>query len=216
MSRRRFRTTVKDGEARPAADLVERNFVAEATDRLWVADITHVPTATLTLYMAVIVDACGRRIVGWGMATDLRTSLVLAALAMAVERRQPRGVIHHSDQESRYTSLAFGHHCRRSGIRPSTSSVGDRYDDAMAESFFATLECELPDRTASPDPMVARHEILPVHRGLAQRPPAALRAGLPVAGRLRGAVPGASVSPEGSLRWRRAWSLSEIPCVRIP
>ena len=86
------------------------------------------------------------------MATDPRTSLVLAALAMAVERRQPRGVIHHSDQGSRYISLAFGHHCRRSGIRPSTSSVGDCYDDAMAGSFFATLECELPDRTASPTP----------------------------------------------------------------
>ena len=157
--RRRFRTTVKNAEVRPAPDLVDRKFVAHAPDELWVADITYVPTATRTLYLAVALDACSRRVAGWAMATHMRTELVLAALEMAIGQRRPRGVIHHSDQGSQYTSLAFGHRCRRAGIRPSMGSVGDCYDNAMAESFFATLECELLDRTRFPDPEVARREI---------------------------------------------------------
>lgn len=88
-----------------------------------------------------------RRIVGWSMATDLRSELVLGALDMALGQRRPRGVIHHSDQGCQYTSLAFGLRCKEAGVRPSMGSVGDCYDNAMCESFFATLECELLGRT---------------------------------------------------------------------
>jgi putative transposase len=143
VSRRRFvTTTVKDG-GRQAPDLVERNFTAEKPDLLWVADITYIPTWAGFLYLAVVLDACSRRIVGWSMATTLATQLVLDALDMALATRRPRGVIHHSDQGSQYTSIEFGHRCREAGVRPSMGSVGDAYDNAMCESFFATLECEL-------------------------------------------------------------------------
>ena len=146
VSRRKFViTTVKDG-GRQAPDLVERNFTAEAPDRLWVADITYIPTWAGFLYLAVVLDAYSRRIVGWSMATTLATQLVLDALNMALATRRPRGVIHHSDQGSQYTSIEFGHRCRDAGVRPSMGSVGDAYDNAMCESFFATLECELLDR----------------------------------------------------------------------
>ena len=146
-SRRRWATTtVRDKKVRPAPDLVERNFVAEGRDRLWVADITYIPTWAGFLYLAVVVDAWSRRVVGWSMASHLRTELVLEALNMAVEQRRPEGVIHHSDQGTQYTSVAFGMRCREAGVRPSMGSVGDCFDNAMCESFFATLECELLDR----------------------------------------------------------------------
>ena len=146
-SRRRWAlTTVRDKKVRPAPDLVERNFVAEGRDRLWVADITYIPTWAGFLYLAVVMDAWSRRVVGWSMATHLRTELVLAALNMALEQRRPEGVIHHSDQGTQYTSIAFGLRCRKAGVRPSMGSVGDCFDNAMCESFFATLECELLDR----------------------------------------------------------------------
>ncbi len=140
------RTTVRDATARPAPDLVDRHFTVPGPDRLWVADITYVPTGAGFLYLAVVLDAWSRRVVGWAMATHLRTELVLAALDMAVAQRHPTGVIHHSDHGCQYTSLAFGGRCREAGIRPSMGSVGDAYDNAMCESFFATLECELLDR----------------------------------------------------------------------
>ena len=136
-------TTRSDREARPALDLVDRDFSAEGPDRLWGGDITFVPTAAGFLYLAVVVDAWSRRVVGWSMANHLRTELVLDALEMAVAQRRPRDVIHHSDQGSQYTSLAFGSRCREAGVRPSMGSVGDAYDNALCESFFATLECEL-------------------------------------------------------------------------
>jgi putative transposase len=148
-SRRRHgpTTTRRDKDARPAPDLVDRNFAAGGPNHLWVADITFVPTAAGFLYLAVVLDAWSRRIVGWSMANHLRTELVLDALQMAVGQRRPAGeVIHHSDQGSQYTSLAFGNRCREAGVRPSMESVGDAYDNAMCESFFATLECELLDR----------------------------------------------------------------------
>jgi putative transposase len=144
--RRGTRTTRRDAEARPAPDLVERDFTAEKPDQLWVADITYIPTWTGFLYLAVVLDAFSRRVVGWAMANHLRADLVLAALDMAIGRRRPDGVIHHSDQGSQYTSVAFGRRCAEAGVRPSMGSVGDPYDNAMAESFFATLECELLDR----------------------------------------------------------------------
>jgi putative transposase len=143
VSRRKFVTTTIKGAGRPAPDLVDRNFTAEKPDQLWVADITYVPTSVGFLYLAVVLDACSRRIVGWSMATTLATSLVLDALEMALTTRRPNEVIHHSDQGSQYTSLEFGRRCREAGVRPSMGSVGDAYDNAMCESFFATLECEL-------------------------------------------------------------------------
>ena len=139
-------TTRQDKEARPAPDLVDRNFVASRPNQLWVADITFVPTASGFLYLAVVLDAWSRKVVGWSMAHHLRTELVLDALEMAIGQRRPDGVIHHSDQGSQYTSLAFGKRCKEAGVRPSMGSVGDAYDNAMCESFFATLECELLER----------------------------------------------------------------------
>jgi len=137
---------VRDRDARPAPDLVERNFTAAAPNRLWVADITYIPTWAGFLYLAVVLDVFSRRIVGWAMETYLRTELVLKALDMALGQRRPGEVIHHSDQGSQYTSLAFGQRCREAEVRPSMGSVGDCFDNAMCESFFATLECELLDR----------------------------------------------------------------------
>lgn len=143
VSRRRFvTTTVRDG-GRQAPDLVERNFDVDAPNVLWVADITYVPSSAGFLYLAIVLDAFSRRIVGWSMGTSLHTQLVLDALEMALCQRRPNQVIHHSDQGSQYTSIAFGQRCRQAGVRPSMGSVGDAYDNAMAESFFATLECEL-------------------------------------------------------------------------
>ncbi len=139
-------TTRRDKDARPAPDLVSRDFTASGPDRLWVADITYVPTWTGFLYLAIVLDAWSRRIVGWAMANHLRTELVLDALNMALGRRGPENVIHHSDQGCQYTSVVFGKRCKEAGVRPSMGSVGDAYDNALAESFFATLECELIDR----------------------------------------------------------------------
>jgi len=147
VSRRKWTTTtVRDRAALVAPDLVKRDFRAQGSNQLWVADITYVPTWAGFLYLAVVLDAWSRRVVGWSFAGHLRVELVLAALEMAIRRRQPRAVIHHSDQGSQYTSVAFGKRCQQAGVRPSMGSVGDAYDNAMCESFFATLECELLDR----------------------------------------------------------------------
>jgi len=145
--RRRFHTTRRD-PARPSApDLVKRAFVAAAPNRLWVADLTHVPTQQGFLFLAVVLDACSRRVVGWSMAAHLRAELTLGALEMALQHRRPSaGVIHHSDHGSQYTATAFQERCQRAGVRSSMGSVGDCYDNALAESFFATLECELLSR----------------------------------------------------------------------
>ena len=160
VSRRKWvRTTIRNARARPAPDLVERDFSVEEPDRLWVADITYVPTRSSFLYLAIVLDAFSRRVVGWAMATHLRAELVLQALNMALAQRRPEGVIHHSDQGSQYTSIAFGQRCKAMGVRPSMGSVGDAYDNAMAESFFATLECELIDRRRFRDPAEAQRQV---------------------------------------------------------
>ena len=119
VSRRKFVHTTVKGSGRQAPDLVDRNFTAERPNLLWVADITYIPTWAGFLYLAVVLDACSRRIVGWSMATTLATRLVLDALNMALAMRRPKGVIHHSDQGSQYTSIEFGHRCREAGVRPS-------------------------------------------------------------------------------------------------
>ena len=139
-------TTRRDQEARPAPDLVDRKFSACGPNQLWVADITYVPTSSGFLYLAVVLDAWSRKIVGWSMANHLRTELVLDAMEAAVGQRRPKGVIHHSDQGSQYASVSFGKRCAEAGVRPSMGSVGDAYDNAMAESFFSTLEAELLSR----------------------------------------------------------------------
>lgn len=147
VSRRRGVCTTRRGPTEhAAADLVQRDFTATAPNQLWVADITYVPTWAGFLYLAVVLDAWSRRVVGWAMATHVQTDLVLAALNMAITQRRPTGVIHHSDHGGQYTALAFGHRCQQLGVRPSRGTVGDAYDNAMAESFFATLECERLDR----------------------------------------------------------------------
>ena len=144
--RRKGKTTVRGPVEATASDLVDRNFDVGGPDQLWVADITYVPTWTGFMYLAVVLDAWSRRIVGWAMATTLATDVVLDALNMAVAQRNPKAVIHHSDHGCQYTSLAFGRRCREIGVKPSRGSVGDAYDNAMCESFFASLECELIDR----------------------------------------------------------------------
>jgi putative transposase len=149
-------TTVRAAQARPAPDLVQRAFTATGPNQLWVADITYIPTWAGTLFLAVVLDVWSRRIIGWAMDTHLRTSLVLAALEMAIQQRRPAAVIRHSDQGCQYTAIDFGHRCREANVRPSMGSVGDCYDNAMCESFFATLECELLDRVTLRTPADAR------------------------------------------------------------
>ena len=145
--RRTVRTTRRAEPAIVATDLVQRRFTTSAPNRLWVADLTFLPTWQGFLYLAVILDVFSRRVVGWALADHLRTEVVLDALEMALSRRRPApGLIHHSDHGSQYTSLAFGTRCQQAGIRPSLGSVGDCYDNALMESFFATLECELVAR----------------------------------------------------------------------
>lgn len=139
-------TTRRDPEKRPAPDLVKRKFVADGPNQLWVADMTYVPTWAGFIFLAIVLDVWSRRVVGWAIGEQMTAELVLAALNMAITQRRPTEVIHHSDQGSQYTSVAFGQRCAKMGVRPSMGSVGDAYDNAMAESFFASLECELIDR----------------------------------------------------------------------
>jgi putative transposase len=145
ISRRRgFTVTTRRNAKQPLApDLVQRRFVADAANQLWVADMTYVPTWAGFIYLAVVLDVWSRRVVGWAIGETMTAELVLAALNMALQQRRPQGVIHHSDQGSQYTSIAFGQRCKKMGVRPSMGTVGDAYDNAMAESFFASLECEL-------------------------------------------------------------------------
>jgi putative transposase len=146
------RTTRRNGSAVPAPDLVRRNFAAVAPDRLWVADITYMKTDQGFLYLAFVLDAYySRRLVGWAMATHLRTELVVDALHMALWRRKPAaGLIHHSDQGVQYTSLSFDKRLEEAGIVPSMGRVGSAYDNALAESFIATLKSELLYRPSWP------------------------------------------------------------------
>ena len=155
--RRTTRTTRRDEAATVSDDLVKRAFTATRPDRLWVADITYLPTRQGFLYLAIVLDACTRRVVGWSMADHLRAELVVDALDMALWNRRPAtGLVHHSDHGSQYTSLAFGRRCRAAGIAVSMGSVGDCYDNALCESFFATLECELLDRVTLRTPREGR------------------------------------------------------------
>jgi putative transposase len=145
------RTTIRVPGVRVADDLVERKFRPDAPNVLWVADITYLRTWEGWLYLAAVQDAYSRRIVGWAMTEHMRTELVADALGMAVARRRPEpGLIHHSDQGSQYVALGFGAQARDAGIAVSMGSKGDAYDNAVAESFFATLKKELVHRQSWP------------------------------------------------------------------
>lgn len=159
--RRPFPTTQRDPQAKLAPDRAQRQFTASAPNQLWIADITYVPTLQEgVLSLAVVLDVFSRRAVGWAMARHLRAELVVSALEMDVWNRQPgAGVIHHSDHGCQYTLLLFGQHGPAVGIHCSIGSVGDCYDNAMAESFFATLECKLLARHPFPTQLVARTAI---------------------------------------------------------
>jgi putative transposase len=148
IAKKRGRTTVRVPGVRVAADLVARDFNPTAPNQLWVADIKYVPSWQGWLYLAAVMDCFSRRIVGWSMRNDLQAELV-DALEMAVSRRGPRpGLVHHSDQGSQYVSLRFGERCREAGIQLSMGSKGDAYDNAVAESFFASLEKDLLRRNS--------------------------------------------------------------------
>jgi putative transposase len=149
--RKRWRTTIRVPGVEPATDLVERDFRPAGPNVLWVADITYLRSGEGWLYLAAVQDTYSRAIVGWSMATHMRATLVVNALQMAVGRRRPGpGLIHHSDQGSQYVSLAFGRAARQAGIAISMGSRGDAYDNAVAETFFATLKKELVNRRSWP------------------------------------------------------------------
>jgi putative transposase len=146
--RKRGRATISVPGVRVADDLVERRFRPAGPNQLWVADVTDLRTWEGWLYLAAVQDAYSRAIVGWSMAEPMRSELVVDALQMAITRRRPApGLIHHSDQGSQYVSLAFGQAAR---IARSMGAKGDAYDNAVAESFFATLKKELVHRQSWP------------------------------------------------------------------
>ena len=186
--RRRFRTTtIRDETQRPAPDLVERDFTATAPNQLWVADFTYVRTWAGWLYLAVVVDAFSRMVVGWSMRDNMEADLVVDALQMARWRRRPAGrVTHHSDQGAQYTSTAFGHAIRDAKIIDvSMGSVGD----ALRQRDGRVVLRDDQDRTARPallaDPPAGAHRDLRVHRGVVQPASAPLRPRLPKPRRLR-------------------------------
>jgi len=138
------RTTIRVPGVRVADDLVDRGFTPSAPNELWCADIKYVRSWQGWLYLAAVMDCYSRRVVGWSMRPDLEAELVVDALEMAIARRRPKpGLVHHSDQGSQYVSLRFGERCREIGIHRSMGSKGDCFDNAVAESFFATLEKDL-------------------------------------------------------------------------
>lgn len=144
----KHRTTRADPAATPAPDLVERRFVASQCDRLWIGDVTYIATDEGWLYLASVLDVCSRRLVGWSMSNHLYDQLCIDALAAAAICRQAsllQGLIFHSDHGSQYTSNAYKALCAKLGITQSMGSVGDSYDNAMAESFFASLKRERVD-----------------------------------------------------------------------
>jgi len=139
-------TTKRDATTRAAPDLVNREFVAQGPNELWVSDITYVPTWAGFIFLAIVLDVWSRKVVGWSIGEDLRTELVIKALNMALAQRDADEVVFHSDRGCQFTSIAFGERCEEMGVKPSMGTTGDAYDNAMAESFFAILECELLDR----------------------------------------------------------------------
>jgi len=149
--RRRHGCTVRDPDAQPSTDLVNRQFTVDAPNVLWITDITEHPTREGKLYCAAVMDAFSRLIIGWSIADHMRTELVTDALGMAIVRRRSgndspnKSTILHSDHGSQFTSWAFGQRLRAAGLLASMGTVGDCYDNAMMESFWGTMQLELLD-----------------------------------------------------------------------
>lgn len=148
VSRRKRRGTIRrNPHAIAAPDLVKRRFTADAPNKLWVADITQHATGEGWLYVAGVIDVFSRMVVGWSMSERATSALVVDALNMAVRVRGPEpGLIHHSDQGAQYTSFRFGYRLHQAGILGSMGTAGDAYDNALSESFWASLQTELLDR----------------------------------------------------------------------
>ena len=141
-----WRTTRPDPAARRRPDLVDRDFTATGPDRLWVADITYLRCWEGVVFFAFVIDAYSRRIVGWQLASHMRTTLVLDALRMALHQREPGAdveLVHHSDRGSQYTSIDYTQTLADHGVLASVGSVGDAYDNALAESFVDSFKTEL-------------------------------------------------------------------------
>jgi putative transposase len=145
--RRRHGCTVRDPHAEPYVDLVDRDFVVDGPDELWCTDITEHPTAEGKVYCAAVLDTYSRRIIGWSINDNMRTTLVIDALGMAITRRnpEPHSAILHSDHGSQFTSWTFGQRLRNAGLVGSMGSIGDCYDNSMMESFWGTMQLELLD-----------------------------------------------------------------------
>jgi putative transposase len=157
LTRRRGKTTIRVQGVRTAPDLVQRDFDPTAVNRLWCADITYIRTWEGWLYLASVMDCYSRAIVGWALADHLRAELVVDGLEMAVARRRPEArLVHHSDMGAQYTSLLFTRRCRSVGIDASIGSRGDCFDDAVLESFHATLKKDLIHRRSWPTKAEAR------------------------------------------------------------
>ena len=170
MRGKKRRTTRRDPRAAPAPDLLRRDFVAGKPNKVWLADITYIPTREGSLYLAFILDPHSRRIVGWSMDSHMRTELVVDALEMAVWRRKPSaGLVHHSDRGVQYTAISFGKRLEEVGIVPSMGRTGTALDNAMAESFIATLKTELVHRRRFPDREVAKSAVFEYLEGFYNR-----------------------------------------------
>jgi putative transposase len=167
---RKRRTTRRDSRAAPAPDLLRRNFVACQPNKVWLADITYIPTREGFHYLAFILDTHSRRVVGWSMDSHMRTELVVGALEMAVWRRRPvAGLVHHSDRGVQYTAISFSKRLEEVGIVPSMGRTGTALDNAMAESFIATLKTELVHRRRFPNREAARSAIFEYLEGFYNR-----------------------------------------------
>jgi hypothetical protein len=185
--RKKVRTTIRDPKAAPAADLVERQFEQQHLDVLWIGDVTYIPTGEGFLYLSTVIDACSRRLLGWSITDHLRTELCLDALRAAAGLRGGRaaidGVIFHSDRGCQYTAEAYRQACDQLGITQSMGSVGDSYDNAMAEAFFSSLKRELVDDEHFATKAAARAAVFRwlvwYNEAASQRPP------LPAPGRVR-------------------------------
>jgi putative transposase len=143
---RPWRTTRPDAEAHRRPDLVQRRFAVTAPDRLWVADLSYLRCWEGVVFFAFVLDAYSRRVVGWQLASHMRTTLVLDALRMALAQRQPGAdvaLVHHSDRGSQYTSIDYTQTLADHGVLASVGSVGDAYDNALAESFVDSFKTEL-------------------------------------------------------------------------
>jgi putative transposase len=171
MRGKKRRITRLDPRAAPAPDLLRRDFVAGQPNKVWLADITYIPTREGFLYLlAFVLDTHSRRIVGWSMDSHMRTELVVDALEMALWRRKPgAGLIHHTDRGSQYTAISFGKRLAEVGIVPSMGRTGTALDNAMAESFIATLKTELVHRRRFPDREVAKSAVFEYLEGFYNR-----------------------------------------------